>query len=144
MEDQEIRSVVKFFNLKGLTVKQMKDEFDIVLRDSSPSLKTIYKWNQRFRSGSTSTKDEPRSGRPTTVTIGNYVDAVESVVKEDRRLKLSEIANLTNISKERVHHILHNVLGMRKLCGRWVPRLLTDAQKKKRVKVSKDCLVQME
>lgn len=42
----------------------------------------------------------------------------------DRRLKVREIAE-TGILKVCVGHILHEILDMRKLLARWVPRLLT-------------------
>jgi histone-lysine N-methyltransferase SETMAR len=58
----------------------------------------------------------------------------------DRRMKLREIAETINISKERVGYILHEELGMKKLCARWVPRMLTADQKRTRMKVSKQCL----
>ena len=51
---------------------------------------------------------------------------------EDRRLKVSEIAETTGMSTERVHNILHQHLCMEKLCVRWVPRLLTIDQKLRR------------
>ncbi|CAH2095031.1 unnamed protein product [Euphydryas editha] len=44
------------------------------------------------------------------------------------------------ISKERVGHIIHEYLGMRKLCAKWVPRELTIYQKHERVDASEQCL----
>jgi hypothetical protein len=40
-------------------------------------------------------------------------------------MKVREIAETLGISKERVGYILHGELYMKKLCARWVPRLLT-------------------
>jgi len=36
------------------------------------------------------------------------------------------------MSKDRVGHILHEILGMRKLSARWVQRLLTPDNKRNR------------
>ncbi|KAF7278888.1 hypothetical protein GWI33_007894 [Rhynchophorus ferrugineus] len=44
------------------------------------------------------------------------------------------------ISNERVHHIIHEYLGMRKLCAKWVPRKLTLDQKQRQVDESEQCL----
>jgi hypothetical protein len=44
---------------------------------------------------------------------------------DDRRIKVRKIAETIGISKERVGYILHEELDVEKLCGRWVPRLLT-------------------
>jgi len=44
------------------------------------------------------------------------------------------------MSKDRVGHILHKILGMRKLSGRWVLRLLTADNKRNRETTSEQCL----
>jgi len=44
------------------------------------------------------------------------------------------------MSKDRVGHILHEILGMRKLSARWVPRLLTPDNKLNRETTSEQCL----
>jgi histone-lysine N-methyltransferase SETMAR len=54
---------------------------------------------------------------------------------DDRRMKVREIAETIGISKERVGCILHEELDMKKLCARWVPRLLTADQKPTRMKI---------
>jgi hypothetical protein len=51
------------------------------------------------------------------------------MVLDDWRMKVREIAETTHISKEHVGYILHKELDMKKLCPRWVPRLLTAALK---------------
>jgi hypothetical protein len=51
-----------------------------------------------------------------------------------------EIAETIGISKEHVGYILHEELGMKKRCARWVPRLLTADQKRTRMKISEQCL----
>jgi len=51
-----------------------------------------------------------------------------------------EIAETVGISEERVRHILHEELGMRKLCARWVPYLLNADHKQKRCRLSQQCL----
>ena len=50
---------------------------------------------------------------------------------------MREITKKVNISNELLFNILHERLGMKKLLGRWVPRLLTVDQKQTRVTISK-------
>ena len=47
---------------------------------------------------------------------------------------------MVGISLSRVHYILKNILYVRKISARWVPHLLTDGQKKQRVKIAKQLL----
>ena len=67
-------------------------------------------------------------------------EKIHKIVLEDRRLKMSEIAETTGMSTERFHNDLHQHLCMEKLCVRWVPRLLTIDQKLHRVIVSTENL----
>lgn len=140
MQKEEIRAVIKYLNIKGLSPMEIKSDLDATLNEYSPTLKTIYKWVAEFNRGNVSIKDAPRSGRPKTATSEEMVKNVQAIVLTDRRLKLIQIAEATGISKERVSHILHEELGMRKLCARWVPRLITPEQKQHRVATSGQCL----
>ena len=47
---------------------------------------------------------------------------------------------LLGISTERVHHILHGYLDMKKLSALWLPRFLTPDHKRNPVTTSKECL----
>ena len=55
---------------------------------------------------------------------------------EDQQLRVDDIAEIVGISHEHVYHILTKELGMKKLCARWVPHLLSSDQKAMRTKVS--------
>ena len=59
---------------------------------------------------------------------------------DDGQMKVHEIAETISISKECVGYIFHEELDMKKLCARWVPRLLTADQKCTRMKISEQCL----
>ena len=54
------------------------------------------------------------------------------MVLADRKLKLREIDETLKISEGSVFTFLHEHLNMRKLCLKWVPRLLTIDQKQQR------------
>ncbi|XP_011066409.1 PREDICTED: histone-lysine N-methyltransferase SETMAR-like [Acromyrmex echinatior] len=81
----------------------------------------------------TSTEDAPRSGRPKEVTNAEIAKQVYRIVLSDRKVKLRELTEAVGISKEWAGYILHDVLEMKKLSARWVPRLLTIDQKQQRV-----------
>ena len=53
---------------------------------------------------------------------------------------VSEIAENTGISKERVRHILTEDLGIEKITARWLPRLLTQDRNRIRMNISKALL----
>ena len=85
----------------------------------------IHKWFTEFGCGRIGTSDAERPGRPKEVTSQEMIDKIHDIVLNDRRLKVREIIETVNISLGRGWYILHEVLDMRKLSARWVPRLLT-------------------
>ncbi|CAH2106453.1 unnamed protein product [Euphydryas editha] len=53
----------------------------------------------------------------------------EMMVREDPRITYSDIEKIIGFSSRSVNIILHQHLGMRKLCCRWIQRLLSDTEK---------------
>jgi len=138
MDKIEYRAVIKFFLREGLTPNEINSKFIKVYRDSSPLFSTIKKWAAEFKRGRTSLEDDPREGRPKSATP-EIIEQVHDTVLDDWRMKVREIAKTIGISKKRVGYILHDELDMKKLCARWVPRLLTADQKRTRMKISEQC-----
>ena len=94
----------------------------------------MYKWTKRFANGRESVEDDPRCGRPATCITEETIESVKEIVLKNRCVTVREIAVSAGISStHQVHEILRNHLQMRKLTARWVPRLLTDSQKRDRV-----------
>jgi len=129
MEKDEFRAVIKHFYLKKWTAAQIKAELDEVHEDSASALKTVYFWINEFKRGRTLTKDEACE-RPVEVTTPEMIEKIHRIVMENRRMKVRDIVEIVDISVDRVHNILHKELEMKKLCARWVPRLLTINQKR--------------
>lgn len=140
MEKEEFRVLIKHCFLMGKTAKDAKIWLDLRYPDSAPGNSTVKDWYAKFKRGEMSTKDGERSGRPNEVVTAENIRKIHKIILNNRRVKLIEIAETLKISKERVGHIVHEYLGMRKLCAKWVPRLLTVDQKQQRVDDSEQCL----
>lgn len=108
----------------------------ITLGAECPSYATVKRWLAEFKHGNMKLDDDPRCGRPRTSTSEEMTEKVQDLVMDDRRITTRTIAETLQISQERVHHILSQILGMNKVSSRWVPRLLTVDQKRERVKLS--------
>jgi len=132
MEKEQYRSAIRLLFLEGKSRREVKERLDAVYGDSSPSMATVKNWFNEFQRGRTSVFDDPRPGAPKTATTEDTVTKIHDLVLADRQLKIREIADTVGMSKDRVGHILHEVLGMRKLSARWVPRLLTADNKRNR------------
>lgn len=140
MDKKEFRVLMKHcFIMKKNTV-EAKAWLVKHYSDSAPGKSTVEKWFAKFKRGEMSTEDDTRSGRPKEAVTDENIKKVHKIIMNDRKLKLIEIAETLKISKERVGHIVHEYLDMRKLCAKWVPRELTIEQKFQRVVDSEQCL----
>ena len=128
----EYRAVIKYLFLKGNTPMEIKDQLDSVYGDSAPSFTTVKFWAAEFKC------DRKSLGTTTDENIAN----IHEMVLDDHRIKVRDIAEVMNMSKERVCHILNQHLDMRKLFARWVPRLLTLDEKRVRMKICRALLAQ--
>ncbi|GFX04316.1 histone-lysine N-methyltransferase SETMAR [Trichonephila clavipes] len=107
----------------------------------TPSFTTVKFWAAEFKLGRKSLGDVERWGRPNIATTDENIAKIHQMGLDDPRLVVREIAEVMNMSKERVYQILNQHLGMGKLSAHWVPRLLTLDQKRVRMSISNALLV---
>ena len=60
------------------------------------------------------------------------------MVMNDRRITISEVADDVGISIGSCHKIFSNVLGMKRLAAKFVPKLLNFQQKQRRMEVAQE------
>ena len=104
-----------------------------VYGDQCLSRTQFFEWFKMFKEGREYVGDDPKSGRPSTAKTQEYVEKVARIVRGDRRLSIRAISELTNINMESVRQILHEDLGMKKVCAKVVTKILTPEQKEHRV-----------
>ncbi|GFT13714.1 histone-lysine N-methyltransferase SETMAR [Trichonephila clavipes] len=115
---------------------------DSVYGDSAPSFTTVKFWAAEFKCGCKSLGGDERLERPNTATTDENITKVQQTVLDDRRITARKIADVMNMSKERVCHILNQHIGMKKMSARWVSHLLTLDQKHVRMNISNVLLAQ--
>lgn len=134
----EQRHNIKFCFKLGKTATETHQMLVHVYGQDAVSRKCVYEWFVRLRAGRESVEDEPRSGRPCTSRTPENTERVRVLLTNDRRLTLRLIAEELGISKDTVGTIVHEELGKRKICSRFVPHMLTDEQKARRCETSGD------
>ena len=140
MENSEYRTVIKYLRRKGLSSREVYEDMLGTLGRDCPSYATITKWYREFRMGYTSINDGKRSGRPSDARSQENINRVEKLINSDRRVNIHHIGRTLGLSYGTVQRIIHDDLKLKKLSARWVPRMLTKAQKKRRVEVSQQLL----
>jgi histone-lysine N-methyltransferase SETMAR len=89
---------------------------------------TMKKWYAEFRDGQQSIHDEKLCGR-TKIVTSNHVTVTEELLDNDRHIKICEKNKPSDCNIGTIHRIIHEGLNMRRMCARWVPKMLTDEKK---------------
>ena len=100
----------------------------------------VFEWHKRFKSGLEEVEDDPSSGRPSITKTDKNIVRVMQMVRSDRRLTIRMIADNLDLNRESVRNILLHDLGIRKVCAKLVPKILSEDQKQRRVDFCKDML----
>ena len=108
--------------------------------ESAMSKTRVYEWYKRFQDGREDVEDDERSGRPSTSTTDENVEKVKEMVMNDRRITIREVDDDVGISIGSCHEIFPNVLGMRHVAAKFVPKLLNFEQKQRRMEVAQESL----
>ena len=133
-------AVVRFCLQSGLTptdtFKRMKSTLDF----NNVSRALVFNLHKKIKEGYV--EPAPR-GRPKAEKRAD-ITRVQMAVDEDRRRTVRELADITGLSKSSVQRILTEELSMSHVCARWVPRLLTDDEKRARVVAARQFIRQAE
>ena len=136
----EIRAYIKARSKLGYSLKKLMTEISTAFGPSCVSYDTVRRWKKKFESGVESIKNAPKSGRPKSASRKEIVSKIKEIIEGDARFTVRDIARKVGISLSTVHLILKKHLKVRKISARRVPHLLTDEQKRQRVKVAKQLL----
>ncbi|GBM23173.1 hypothetical protein AVEN_147087-1 [Araneus ventricosus] len=129
--DCEVRSVIRFLNAKKVKAAEIPRQLVEIYGENVMTDGMIRKRVRQFNDGRTNVHDEARRGRPSVVNDG-LVTKVNEKIRENRRFTIRMLFDeFQQISKTVLHEIVTNRLNYRKLCSRWVPKMLIDVHETK-------------
>ena len=108
----------------------------VIGKEGFLSIQTVRKWVREFKEGRSECSDVQRPGRPAAVSTDEMTERIQALVHEDRRITIDQIARELDISHGTAWKIINEKLGMRKVTSRWIPHLLSEKQKVKRMLVA--------
>jgi hypothetical protein len=121
--------VIRFLWEEGLPGGQIHQRMCAQYGDNALSHKVVCEWTEMLKNGRMSVTDAERLGHPTTVILQN------------RRVTINEIAKQLNISIGSAYSVVHDNLQFHKVCARWVPKELRDEHEHMRLDICSHHLV---
>ena len=116
------------------TIQKIQQAFG----DKAMGITDIKKWYNRIKQGQTSVESKPRSVRPSTSRKEEFFANFRRMVENDRHKSINDFVGEVGISTGSVHIILTEDLAMRRVSGKFVPKLLVEQQKQLRLKIAQD------
>jgi len=93
----------------------------------------VTKWCREFSEGRNDVHDKQRSGRPSLIS-DELLQEIEGEIRANRRVTIRELHHITpKVSETTIHEAVTEKLEYRKTCASWVPKMLTDDHKTKRM-----------
>jgi AraC-like DNA-binding protein len=132
-----IKFCQKLGDSKAETIRKIQQAFG----DDAMGATQIKEWFNCIKDGRTLADSDQRSRRPSTIQNAKFIENVCSLIQQDRRLTVREIADEVGISTGSAHSILTEDLHMCRVVAKFVSKLLSQEQQQLRLEVARDMLV---
>ena len=98
---------------------------------SCMNLALVFEWHKRFKEGRESVREDERCGSSKEVNTPELIGQIKNFMDKDQRVSIETIGAQFDISVGTVHTIICKELKMRKICAKFVPRVLREDQKER-------------
>ena len=128
----EVHSVTRFLNAKCERPVEIHKNI-VAVYGKVMNRRKVTKWFREFSKGMTDVHNEQRSGRPSLIS-DDLLQETEGEIRANRSMTIRELHHIIpEVSKTTIHEAVIEKLEYRKLGARWVPKILTDDHKTKRM-----------
>ena len=125
----EERYAIKFCFKIGKNATEMYEMLQTAFGASCMNRASVFEWHKRFKEGRESVRDDERCGRSKEVRTPELIGQIKNFMDNDRRVSIETISAQLDVSVG--HTIIHEELKMRKICAKFVPRVLREDQKER-------------
>ena len=112
-------------------------------RPSCMNRASVFEWHKRFKEGRESVRDDERYGRSKEVRTPVLIGQIKNFMDKDRCVSIETTSAQFDISVGTVNTIIRKELMMRKICVKFVPRMLRENQKERRCHDSREMVEQI-
>lgn len=128
------------------------DDFQTILRrlraawgGNALSITQIRHWFKVFQEDPDhTTKDGKHTGRPVSRLRKSKVGDIQTQLHAERRKSVRQLASDVGLSTSTTHRVLKKDLNLKKIAPKFIPKVLTVAQKDFRVKLSQENIAKIE
>jgi len=122
------RAVIEFLVKEEILAEEIHQRLQHAYGNVCMGASSVRRWVKHLKNGNMSIQDQPWSGRPRTASTERNKERVDEIIQDDRHVTVDTIARTLGMGHNAVHEMIES-LGYRKVCARWVPRLLTEDHK---------------
>ena len=134
----EERYAIKFCFKLGKTATETYGMLQTAYGSSCMNRSSVFQWHKRFKEGRESVRDDERCGRSREVRTSEMIGQINDFMNRDRRVSIETLSTQFNVSVGAVHIIIREELKMRKICAKFVLRVLREDQRERRCNDSKE------
>ncbi|XP_035824592.1 uncharacterized protein LOC118477379 [Aplysia californica] len=137
------RAVIEFLTAEGAAPIDIHRRMKLVYGEACVDVNTVRRWAKEFAEASraeTNLHDQARCGPPNSASDVQHQERVDEIIQANRVIKVRDVSEMLGISVEGAQCIIHDVLGYRKVCARWVPHMLSPKMKFNRSQVDDELL----
>ena len=131
LDTLEERYAIKLCFILGKNATETYGMLQTAFRPSCMNRASVFESHKRFKEGRDSVRDDERCGRSKEVRIPELIGQIKNFMDKDR-VSNETISAQFDVSVGTVHTIIREELKMRKICAKFVPRLLREYQKERR------------
>ncbi|XP_071879535.1 protein GVQW3-like [Anas platyrhynchos] len=136
----EQRHTIKFCVKLGKMGKETHNMIKEAYGDAAMGRLGVFEWRKLFREGRERVGDDDHSGRPLTSKTNENVLRVKNLLNRVHRMSIRMIVDDLSIPQTQVFEMVKENLAMRKVCAKFVPRVLSEEQKANRKAICQDLL----
>ena len=139
----EERYAIQFCFKLGKNTTETYGILQTVFGTSCMNRASVFKWHKRFKEGRESVRDDERCGRSKEARAPELIGQMKNFIDRDRRVSIETISAQFDVSVGTVHTIIREKLKMRKICAKFVLRVLRENQKERRCHDSREMVEQI-
>ena len=137
----EERYAIKFCFKLGKNVTETYEMLHTAFGPSCMNRGSAFEWHKRFKAGRESVRNDEKCGRSKEVNTPELIGQIMNFMDKDHRLSIETISAQFDVSVGTVHTIICEELKMRKICTKFVPRVLREDQKERRCHDSREMVL---